>query len=558
MDFSFKKKQIRMVFPGIALAVFLFSFAAYKIIATENTNIDSVSKYAWSENGGWLNFRSDGTLVEVEDDKLTGYVWSENLGWISLNCENDSSCATVDYGVANDGNGNLSGYAWGENIGWVNFAPSNGGVSVDSDGIFSGTAWGENIGWVVFNCSDLDACGTSSFKVKTDWTPDDGQDDSDDEAGQTEVSNVKYSTTDTSLVITWKTNHNADSRVRWGKDKNLSEERKDDENVKKHRIVLKDIESDTVYYFRVKSVDGNGQEDTSRIHSVSTKAASSFFAKASAGISEPGEKEPEEVKIEVRDKTEKEKQSDTREQSAESKPEEDNSENSGQIVENRDETKTPKGPSAISRAVSFTGSFLASAAKEISSGIHDLALSGQRKIAGFFGWTGEKIAGVYTSAVSLFNREKAGRIAQIKQAKFYTTQVFKRDEKKILAEVRFQILDKSENPIPELETMLFSDPQSSVTDENGIAAFKDVPIGQHTLAFEYQDENFEKKVDISDTLTEEGKVRAEIVAVKAAKEKIALWMWGMMALLFLALAAAAYFAKKYYSLKKQNDGKIAS
>lgn len=107
--------------------------------------------------------------MAITDSALSGYAFSETLGWLSLNCSNDSSCATVDYKVSNNGNGTLTGYAWGENAGWVRFDPTGGGVSINSSGEFSGYAYGENIGWVVFNCSTTNSCSTVDYKVGTDW-----------------------------------------------------------------------------------------------------------------------------------------------------------------------------------------------------------------------------------------------------------------------------------------------------------------------------------------------------------------------------------------------------
>ncbi len=128
-------------------------------------------RYAWSENAGWIDFGTSTGDVHVIDSALTGYAWSELAGWISLNCVNTGSCATVDYKVTNDGNGSLAGTAWGENVGWIQFAPLHGGVTIDGSGSFSGEAWGENVGWIVFNCSTMSSCGTVSYRVQTDWRP---------------------------------------------------------------------------------------------------------------------------------------------------------------------------------------------------------------------------------------------------------------------------------------------------------------------------------------------------------------------------------------------------
>ena len=102
--------------------------------------IDTISRYAWSENAGWIDFGTGS--VNVTATELTGYAWSENVGWISMNCSNTASCGTVDFKVVNDGAGNLSGYAWGENTGWIDF-----------------------------NCAATASCETVDFSVKTDWRP---------------------------------------------------------------------------------------------------------------------------------------------------------------------------------------------------------------------------------------------------------------------------------------------------------------------------------------------------------------------------------------------------
>lgn len=140
-------------------------------------------------------------------DNVSGYAWNSDYGWISFNCINDSSCATVDYGVAIDSaTGYFSGYAWSSNLGWIDFAPSNGypeapltdvhynsatgditgwakilslgddgwikmsgswgGVVIDgASGDFSGYGWNESAGWLSFNCLNDSSCGSSNYKV---------------------------------------------------------------------------------------------------------------------------------------------------------------------------------------------------------------------------------------------------------------------------------------------------------------------------------------------------------------------------------------------------------
>ena len=150
-------------------SLFLFFVAIIFLIASGNNCLASIgplaSGYAYGENVGWINFNPAGSAVYVGDSGLTGYAYGENVGWISLNCLNDNSCLTNNWGVANDGKGNLSGYAYGENVGWINFNPTSGnndyGVKIDTSGNLSGSAYGENVGWISFS--------GNGFGVTTDW-----------------------------------------------------------------------------------------------------------------------------------------------------------------------------------------------------------------------------------------------------------------------------------------------------------------------------------------------------------------------------------------------------
>ena len=161
-----------MKFPFFTFILFLtvgFYLLNSAPLAVAGT-IDATNKYAWGELTGWISFGATDGNVQVTDSALTGYAWSEKLGWISLNCSNTDSCATVNYSVANDGNGNLTGYAWGEKTGWISFDPSYSQVVISpTTGVFSGYAWGEKVGWISFNCSNADFCATVDYSVQTNW-----------------------------------------------------------------------------------------------------------------------------------------------------------------------------------------------------------------------------------------------------------------------------------------------------------------------------------------------------------------------------------------------------
>lgn len=159
-----------------AIAYLFFSIyivfnAPASVASITQGSVDGINRYAWGEKIGWIDFGIPQGNVIITDKKLTGYAWSETVGWISLNCSNDNSCSTVEYGVLNNGDGQLSGYAWSEGGGWIDFNPRGGGVEINQDGEFIGYAWGENVGWIVFNCLTTESCGQVDYKVATDYRP---------------------------------------------------------------------------------------------------------------------------------------------------------------------------------------------------------------------------------------------------------------------------------------------------------------------------------------------------------------------------------------------------
>lgn len=537
----FKNKNLYFV-----LATFVISLISFwYVLASAQTNIKNESGLAWSESGGWLNFASDDGGVMVYDDYLAGYIWSEKLGWISLNCANTNSCDFSNYKIINDKEGTLSGYAWGENIGWINFKPDNGGVKINSEGEFSGYAWGDSIGWLVFNCKSLDVCQNNDFKVATTWLPLSIQ--KENEMVGLEIYDVDISTTDTKAVIEWRTNNESDSHLRWGTDRNLDKEKDEDKKEKKHGMVIRNLDPETRYFFRIRSTDTDNQTDTSRIWDVSTKKSSSIFATRKWEQYDQEEKEQEDyekVQIEIKDKVK-------------DKKEEDNIDKSNQIPD-----VSPETQAEITTEDDEKESGLARISAVIKNGLGDLFLgfyeklmSTQRSIAKLFKNTGEGISDRYNSFQLKFARkiDKDNSVSKEpkKESNLFTTLVFKKDDRKFLAEVKFQIIDNADNPIPKLHTTLFSDPQESITDDNGIASFKDVPVGNHTLVFNHQGKYFEKNVAIADTITDDGKVRAEIVKVWATKDKIAAWMWMVIAMLFVMITFSVILSIKYYKLKKE-------
>lgn len=520
-----EKKSARLVFVGVVFALLVFAVSA----SFEKGNIDSENKFAWNENTGWINFGNSGSTVEVSDTGLLGYAWSENAGWVSLSCANDNSCGTSDFGVKNDSEGTLSGYAFGENVGWINFSPSNGGVKIGSDGNFSGYAWGENIGWLIFGCETTSSCSSADWRLKTDWRPASVRAEEEEDSKKLKISDIETISTTNSITIEWKTNRKSDSHLRWGIDQDLKKEKDEDRKEKSHRIVLRGLVPETKYYFRLKSTDADGLYDSTRIHSAFTKTRSNVLVSYPFGSSrreEPSE-DIEEVEVKVSDEKPEEAK---KEEIAEEKPVE-LSKPVGETAEIGESlsSRIAKPFKFIGGKISGFFSGLYDNTAQFAATVRDGLLSGQKKIAGIF--------------------ENLKSESQEAKKQFFTTEIFKNEDVKTLAEVKFQLLDRQENPISDTEATLASEPETSSSDENGIVAFHDVEIGEHTLSFSHLGDIFRKKVAIADTLTEEGKVRMEVVQVKAEKEKVALWMWIFAILMILAVAAAVFFAGKYYKLK---------
>lgn len=165
----------------IVLIIILVGFFYLQFVLAA-TNIDSVYKWAWNDDMGWIDFGDNN--VYVLSNKLTGWATSTSAGIISLDCGTSpigNICSTSNYYVSNNGSGALSGYAWNDNYGWISFscdnnnwcATSSYGVSINSSGIFSGWAWSDTAGWISFNCDNppyYNVCANSNYYVKTSWT----------------------------------------------------------------------------------------------------------------------------------------------------------------------------------------------------------------------------------------------------------------------------------------------------------------------------------------------------------------------------------------------------
>ena len=134
-------------------SIVLFSWAASPVHAA--TTIDSVNRYAYGANIGWLNWVGDTNNGAVIGAYVcSGYIYSANVGWINLGSGSPANGiqyqnnSATDFGVNLDGLGNLTGYAYGANIGWINFTNSGAPRINMVTGQLSGYAWSANCGWI--------------------------------------------------------------------------------------------------------------------------------------------------------------------------------------------------------------------------------------------------------------------------------------------------------------------------------------------------------------------------------------------------------------------------
>jgi hypothetical protein len=146
-------------FCGLCLVLAPFTWTPP---ANAATTINSVNKFSYGANIGWMDWRGDVTSGAVIGEFIcTGNLYAANTGWIRLGSgtpangiryQNNSA---TDYGVNHDGLGNLRGFAHGADIGWLNFTNRDAtgafyaGPKVDLlTGRMSGFVWSANCGWI--------------------------------------------------------------------------------------------------------------------------------------------------------------------------------------------------------------------------------------------------------------------------------------------------------------------------------------------------------------------------------------------------------------------------
>ncbi len=135
-------------------------------ITCAQTSVDSVDKFSYSANSGWIDWQGDvNSGARFTSEIGMGFIYSANIGWINLGdgLPDDgvrySNTSATDFGVNVEFRESLNsyiltGYAYSANVGWIVFdLEAQAGVTnqprIDkSTGVFLGNAWGANIGWL--------------------------------------------------------------------------------------------------------------------------------------------------------------------------------------------------------------------------------------------------------------------------------------------------------------------------------------------------------------------------------------------------------------------------
>ena len=165
---------LSMCFKRVRSLPFPIVFCAGLVICASRlgwseTTIDSVNKFSWIPNAGWLNWEGDVTNGAVFNDRYaSGFIYGANIGWFNLgdgspvNEIQYSNLSADDVGVNVDTTSDpdfhiLSGYGWSANAGWLVFDVAT--VAGDEHqpriekqtGILHGSAWCPNLGWLTLN-----------------------------------------------------------------------------------------------------------------------------------------------------------------------------------------------------------------------------------------------------------------------------------------------------------------------------------------------------------------------------------------------------------------------
>lgn len=116
-----------------------------------------------------------------------------------------------------------------------------------------------------------------------------------------------------------------------------------------------------------------------------------------------------------------------------------------------------------------------------------------------------------------------------------TENIEEKEVGKIIPKLKVRILDGNSNPLSNIFVTIYSKPQTTKTDINGIAIFKNIPIGKHTLEYTYEDNTYTQNITVDDEYIKEDGTTEIIDILMEKKESINIYLIGGGILTFILL-----------------------
>lgn len=247
---------------------------------TMGTNEPDVSGETRIYAGGKFRYRESpsGGTADFSISPSGGFSGSETERWMDLSIDEwqtsgdqakqwTESSDTLGSTVTEHRVGDLTpGYRYAVSV------DSVVGFAVSGSECAAGICTADGNGRITFSYSG--GYSTHTFEVTyydsgTSLAPDpeddgdEGEDGDDSNSDALEITKLRAEPGMTSVTLTWKTDHRADARVRYGLSlDDLRYDMRDPVRTREHRIVIGKLAPSTTYYFRVRSRDGDGNIDS--------------------------------------------------------------------------------------------------------------------------------------------------------------------------------------------------------------------------------------------------------------------------------------------------------
>ena len=122
----------------------------------------------------------------------------------------------------------------------------------------------------------------------------------------------------------------------------------------------------------------------------------------------------------------------------------------------------------------------------------------------------------------------------------YSGKVTQKDGEEVISVLKIRVLDPELNPLIYTEVTIYSSPQRSRTDLNGIATFYDIPLGEHTIVYSYDGEQQREEIQLGDGLKEGLYTFESVDIITKGKGSLPIYAY----ILILISIAVTYFLSK--------------